>query len=1064
MKKLSIYLLSGLTLCFCVVALFLGIQLKRGITLEAFIVSGVHVSNVSLQWKKKLQLEVEQITVDSREGGEDFPKDFSLVDDGIRVAMLGSKIFSSITIGKILFEDMEASLYLNKHNSFFTLTGRDLEIQSTMSIDQDTVLIDVTHAVSKKYDSHLSGTIRINGKTDKADGDFAVVLAGGIPLHLEFSADPRQMYFHGKESGEITNITPFVDLFGMKPSDQKWITEYLKGSRYELKTFTGSFPWNDASAVFDRFYAKAKVIDPEYVFAPGFEAVKAKSADVVFQKGVLSIRPHDATFYGQETEDSWLDIDFNDYYNWLLTLHLKTHASVNQDIIDLVANYGIPLPFVQTAGTTAADLILTVNLDTEQVTAVGAFEVDEGRVDFNKQEYGLRNSIIKLKDTVVTFQDLNVKFGDMYNASIKGSFDASTEVGDLYISLQSASLPIGESFLTLENSKSHPSLHYKMAPKKSMVTGSKSSWKIDSISVEFAAFTSSFSLDDYSGELAATAISFPPGVSGRISGKYSIEELSFDLKCDLLQYKAKGLQLTDKSWPLRVRFNNDLIIKSEHKSTWLLSEVPVVLYPSEFKFSSNVYSITKGRLYYGEIFSSEITGYYNHKTNKGELQLEQLNIEKKDIGNIITVGKAISVVIDGKDDGLLLAIPHFAMEFSSDHKNSWSLALNDLSVLNVYSPLLQKYMVDKGKINVVSKEDGKEYHFTAEIPYRYALLATSGGTPITRYAAHGIVKGDTVSATINENIQLHYEKNIHINSKGFFLNVPGVVKFIEGLPDVVAEEKGVENSLQLYVDAVDSGVMITPDRKLLADSITVTYGADKIAAILKYKQGTMSVDLEGESFSLSGQGFNDVFVDALIPGSDFDKGTLEMAAKGTFDKFSAVVKIKNTVMREFVTLNNILAMVNTIPALITFSLPSYNLMGLPVDSLVVGVTVENGIGTFDTLDLESPEISMAGKGWVDFLNSRVDMDLNLITGAKKSMSKIPLLGYIFAGKEKHPSITVKVSGDLNDPKVEDSTFKDVVTTPFAILYRTLALPAHLVSPLFDLDDEPDDGKKTGVEQ
>ena len=89
---------------------------------------------------------------------------------------------------------------------------------------------------------------------------------------------------------------------------------------------------------------------------------------------------------------------------------------------------------------------------------------------------------------------------------------------------------------------------------------------------------------------------------------------------------------------------------------------------------------------------------------------------------------------------------------------------------------------------------------------------------------------------------------------------------------------------------------------------------------------------------------------------------------------------------------------------------------------------------------------------IDFIEKKIGMSLNLITQSKKNMRKIPLVGYILAGKKKKPSITVTVSGDLADPEVEHKAFKEVATIPFSILYRTLALPAHLVSPLFGDDD------------
>ena len=107
------------------------------------------------------------------------------------------------------------------------------------------------------------------------------------------------------------------------------------------------------------------------------------------------------------------------------------------------------------------------------------------------------------------------------------------------------------------------------------------------------------------------------------------------------------------------------------------------------------------------------------------------------------------------------------------------------------------------------------------------------------------------------------------------------------------------------------------------------------------------------------------------------------------------------------------------------------------------------------LDIVSSQLTIAGTGWVDFPEKKIEMEMNLTTQSKKNINKIPLVGYILVGKEKKPSITMKVSGDLLNPDVEHAMFREVATLPFGILFRTLALPAHLVSPIFTSDDDGD---------
>ena len=251
------------------------------------------------------------------------------------------------------------------------------------------------------------------------------------------------------------------------------------------------------------------------------------------------------------------------------------------------------------------------------------------------------------------------------------------------------------------------------------------------------------------------------------------------------------------------------------------------------------------------------------------------------------------------------------------------------------------------------------------------------------------------------------------------------------------------------LEAINSSLFFKQGSQAKADKIHLKSIDDTVGILLEHGKGNIVLEVEGEEFSIEGKGLNDTFMNNLIEGAKFQNGQMNMAAKGTFDKFSALFKIDNTVLRGLKSVSSIMAFLDTIPALITFSLPEYNSKGLPISSAVVGMMVAEGLATFESFEVKSPVLSMAGTGWIDITKSLIDMDFNLITGAKTNLNKIPLLGFVMVGKEKKPSITVKVTGDLQDPKVDNSVFREVATKPVSILYRTLSLPLHLVDSMSD---------------
>ncbi len=1057
-------------LCITLLLFTGGLFLKNGVQVTAFTVGSATLSNISLKWQNKLELQIESLDVKLSDDECDKQSlDLGFTNRIVPTFQWIDRLFSKISIETIRVDEISGDLLYESSLCTLNLFSSLFTGHVTLKLEEGKLIVDIKDLKSEQYHSQASGKLQLDLQEKSGSGQLTAKLADSLPVILDFTLNDTQLSFQGRENGTITTITPFVDLLGLNKNTQPWITDYLTGSRYELKTFKGNFPWDNPLHLLESFYAEVRVEGCEYTFAPGLDAIKSAYTDVVFAKGVLVIRPQDATFYGQNTANSWLNINFNDPSNILLTTHILLHAKVNKDIVTLLKYYNIPLPFMQTKGKTAVDLILTVNLNNGSVTAHGTFKVDEGRVDYRQKNYEVKKGVIELTDTLVTLKQLEVSFAEMFTADITGVFDAEKQTGDFYISLQDTSFSIGESLLVLDTKEVKPNFHYIIRSDGSKITGSASSWKLDDLPLRLGEFSTSFSLEELSGELEPAMVSIPPGLSAKISGRFSINDQTVDLKANLLKYDLKNLQLLKCGGPLTIQYNEGWLIRSDNKSEWLLNDVPITLSSSEFTFSENIYSLNTTTISYGNVFESSISGQYNHTSNKGFFYLEDLDIKNENLGHLLTPADTVSVQVDGGNGRLLLAIPAIDVEFrssglGSDARKSWSLIFKDLSTAYNHSPILQKYMVDSGSLVIASGEGGELYNFLADIPYRHALLAKDG-KPVDRYTIYGQVGDHGVSATLNKDVHLLYKEKLSISANDVFFNIPGIVQLLKDIPGFEGEDSIVKNELHCTLEATGGGLMFTPDRVVLSDQLTLEYLTGRMRAHIEHGAGTIAATIEGENFSLTGENLNDTFMAALTPGSEFEKGTLDVVAKGTYDEYSVVLKVKNTVMKDFGVLNNILAMINTIPALITFNLPYYSLSGLPVDSLVAGMSVKSGLGTVDSFKLESPEISIAGSGWIDFVNKQIDMDLNLITRAKKNISKIPLVGYIFVGEKKHPSITVKVSGDLDTPNVTHSTFVEVVTTPFAMLFRTLGLPAYLLSPIFSSgEDEGNQEDRDGSEE
>jgi hypothetical protein len=203
------------------------------------------------------------------------------------------------------------------------------------------------------------------------------------------------------------------------------------------------------------------------------------------------------------------------------------------------------------------------------------------------------------------------------------------------------------------------------------------------------------------------------------------------------------------------------------------------------------------------------------------------------------------------------------------------------------------------------------------------------------------------------------------------------------------------------------------------------------SAMLKIRQGLFSID---------GSGFNDNFMDHLFALSDFSGGNFSFQAKGESESFEGIMRVENTILKDYKVLNNVLAFVNTVPSLTTFSLPNYNTKGLPVKEGYAHFSYNKGIVNVDNFTLNSPEIKILGEGNADLKKQTLKGALTLKTDLGSALGKVPLVGYILFGDDGSISTTVTLSGKLDNPKVETAIAQEIVTAPFNILKRTLVYP------------------------
>jgi hypothetical protein len=1022
--------------------------LKRGVVIDYVNLGPIAITDCSLIWKDKLELQVSEISARQMGRSTGNSADINFVRRAIQGAHYLARLFSRFSIERLNLGSSHFTVDLRQQSRFthvLTLSSDDLAFESLLTFNKETLDIDIINGRNNRFNTDFKGSAQLDGQNDRITGAISALINGSFPVSVDIVADNKELRFRGREAGEITEIGPLVDLFGLSHNIQRWITEYLSGSRYQLLSFKGRMPWDSPKEILSTLDAEVRVDDTEYTFAPGLEPIKARYTNVYFQQGVLVIKPHDATFYGQDGGESWLDINFNDPQNILLTAYIKTRAVANDDILTLLDYYQIHLPFKQVEGKTAADLQLAINLNKIQVEVEGFFEIDQGVIEWDAKNFQAEDARIDLVNSDVAIKRLTIGYGDIFTAQVAGTIQARDGTGDLDVIFDKLILKPEGPRVGLDPSDP-AKVRYRFDADGHFLEAQPSSWLLDSMPIKLQKFTGPVFLDDLAMDVAPVELSIESGIQAEISGYISLRKKEVDLVCDLLEYQVNDLELISSLSPIDIEYDKGLVIRTEAISLWKMSQMPMTLYPSVFAYHDHEFRIERSRISYGSLFDSYLYGHYNTESKKGLFSLQEIDVTNVNLYRELELGRNADVEVSGVGGKFVAYFPHFDLRITSDEYKNWSAEFGDLSTIYSRSELLRKFKIKEGSLSVSSEYGARPYRFSADITMPYPLLVEDG-EPIERVKVAGRIADEGLFATVSENLDIAYrDSHLALSSRRIGYNINAILELLRDFPLATGPSAAQPQSKQpllIELHAEDSQVYLSPQSRLLADVIKLKLVDGKVSASLEHGPGQAQLQFENGTFLLESSDLNDQFMGALVKNSRFQGGRMSMAASGSFDDFSIVFEVLDTNISGLALVNNVMAFLNTVPALMTLSLPEYNTEGLPIDSAVAGMRFIEKVGTFESLKVKGPELQVIGNGVLDFSRRLINMDIFIKTQASKNVGKIPLIGYVLTGDDEDASLSLNISGGFDDPEVGNSLVQEIVVYPVEVLFRTLKLPFHL---------------------
>ena len=440
---------------------------------------------------------------------------------------------------------------------------------------------------------------------------------------------------------------------------------------------------------------------------------------------------------------------------------------------------------------------------------------------------------------------------------------------------------------------------------------------------------------------------------------------------------------------------------------------------------------------YDKNYDLNIKGSVDSRAKKAELKVDvrHLNIGSPNgihlsVNNLKKVPLAVNFA-----KNVIVAIPIYKFTANIGTHHRLDLSVKRLGSILPYIKGLP--IAVKGGNIQIKTDNGRRYTFTGNTIWGKSYLYKKA--PITKIDFSGTFsKNSLIFKALNGNfkyiskISTIYINNINVDLKKLSDSYAGTISKNSGKITIV----GKNNILRYEKYA------------LLDDSFRAELNKKKISFVASKDGDKLEIEKSGNHIDIYADRIKDRMLKSLIHFGGLTGGRYSMLLTGNLKgTMKGIIKVKGGIINSFKAYNNTIALLNTIPALMTFQNPGYSEKGFEINDGQIKFRLENGKIIFDDMLINGKSSTIAGKGRVYTKSGKLDIDLAIRTarGIGKVLGSLPLVGYIFFGKDKSITTGVKVTGTLDKPVVKTHPVLDTLLYPLKVIKRTIESPAHIIN-------------------
>ena len=1007
------------------------IILQNGIYLESISIKNINIKKLYIKWDKKLNIFIKEVKVQQNTSSPKLNLQISEIEKILNKIKLLDGIFEKISIENLYINNAKISLlFIDGETGFFNLSTPNMELKSEFMIDKGLFKINLDSFKDFKRKINANGVLILNS-TNKLElfTKINVNINNDASLNIYTFANTKELHYNIESLKNIKNIGHIISILNISKKIRYWVYDAIEMSSLNISKVKGNILYSEPKKALKNLHIKATVKNLDYTYHKAINPIKTAYTDLEFKNGILYIKPQDAYSYGIPLRDSWIKVDFSKKEE-LLTINLLFDGMLNENILHILKTYKIILPFKQTKGTIDTNLKIKVNLRTIAVKALGIFYAKDVSINYSGLDIDIFDTTVKLNNFDVIANNMHARYKDIAKADVDLNFNAKKFEGLMDFRLKS--LNVKEQNLQLK--QNNLNISYIISSKQDYINIDKSSWLFKDKIIDIKALKIPFHPKTLTAKIPTTLVTLDSNTTANVNGTVIVNPLKIDLDIDLEKLDMYNLKLNQKVTHLKLQIDDNFNLDTNETINLKSNDTNISVNNLNLNIANNNLSVENLNINIDDIIKTDISLKYKIDKDIGEVNLHKLLFSTNKLGGIFNKTTTTSLKIKNTNDKLSINSEDLNVSFIYD-KSNWKFNIFTLNKLIKYSPLLKNYSLSKGEISIYKKQIQDKINFNAKIKLPHKILVKNN-IPIEKYSIKGSVDKNLTSFNINNLVEVKLTDKIDIKANKVGVDINEILKYLDN------NSTNKQSKIDLIVNAKNSYIYISENRHVLADTMDLTFKNNLLDANLTHDKGIAWFSYSDSSFILYGNNFGDRFMNKLFALSEHKEGKLEISVYGQTNKYEGMAYIEKTTIHDFTLLNNILAFVNTIPALVTFSLPGYSTKGLAVNNAYAKFNFENDIYFISDMLIDSKEIKILGKGLASLKYNILDLDLNLKTDLGSSASKIPIVGYIIFGEDSI-STSLKIDGALDNPIVNTTIAKDIILAPFNILKRTFLIPYHL---------------------